>query len=69
MINTEYKYKVYDLYEGKIILGHAKNMKEIKKLAREEYNATDGECDIYYAELNPETMKYKFIDRKHIDTI
>ena len=62
------KYKVYDLYEGKITLGYADNISEVKKLARAEYNDTDGECSIFYAELNPETNKYKFSEAKLLAT-
>lgn len=60
------KYKVYDLYEFKECIGYADTMKEVKKLAREQYNATDGECAIYYAELNKDTNKYNFTERKFI---
>lgn len=66
------KYKVYDLYEcefgAREVLGYADNMKEIKRLAKERYNDTDGECDIWYAELNIETQKYKFSNAKHLET-
>ena len=54
------KFKVYDLYEGKIVLGYADNMQEVRKLAKEQYEATDGECAIFYAPLNPNTEKYMF---------
>lgn len=62
------KYKVYDLYEGKLTLGYADNMQEVRKLAREQYEATDGECSVYYAELNPETNKYKFSEARFLET-
>lgn len=60
------KYKVYDLYDGKDCIGYADTLKEVKKLAREQYNDTDGECAIYYAELNQDTNKYNFDNRKFI---
>ena len=60
------KYKVYDLYEGKECIGYADTLKEVKKLAREQYNETDGECSIYYVELNQKTNKYKFSECKFI---
>lgn len=63
------KYKVYDLYDGKDVLGYADNMCEIKKIAQEEYEETDGECAIYYAELNTETNKYKFSEAKLLKTL
>lgn len=54
------KFKVYDLYDGKETLGYVDSMAEIRALARQRVNDTDGECAIFYAELNPETNKYKF---------
>lgn len=61
------KYRVYDLYDYKEILGYADTMKEVKRLAEERYNDTDGECDIWYAELNEETQKYKFSSAIHLE--
>lgn len=63
------RYKVYDLYDGKQTIGYADTMQEIKRLARQQYDDTDGECAIYYAELNPETLKYKLTERKFLATI
>lgn len=60
------KFKVYDMYEGKMTIGYVDTLSEVKKLAREYYEETDGECSIWYAELNPETLKYKFSDRKFL---
>ena len=55
------KYRVYDLYEGqKQVIGHADNKREIRKIAVDYLWETSGECDIVYAELNPQTNKYKF---------
>lgn len=51
------KYKVYDLYEGKDVVGYADTLNEVKRLAREWFRDTDGECCIVYAELNTETGK------------
>lgn len=58
------KYKVYDLYEYKETIGYADTMPEVKAIARERDNDTDGECAIYYAELNEDAGKYMFRDRK-----
>ena len=63
------KYKVYDLYDGKLVLGYADTMKEVKKLAREQCRECDGECLIYYAELNEETNKYKFSSAKLLEAL
>ena len=63
------KYKVYDLCEWKEVIGFADTLREVRQIARERYNDTDGECAIYYAELNPETLKYKFTERKFLATI
>jgi hypothetical protein len=52
------KYKVYDLCEGKETLGYADNMTEIKAIAKERYDDTDGECQIWYAPLSIVTGKY-----------
>lgn len=60
------KYKVYDLYDGKKCIGYADTIKEVKKLAKEYYEETDGKCQIYYAELNRETNKYKLFSSKKI---
>lgn len=60
------KFKVYDLYDGKETLGYVDTLKEIKALAKERYEETDGECAIFYAELNKETNKYKFSSAKHL---
>lgn len=62
------KYKVFDLYEYKECIGYADNIQEVKKLAKERYNDTDGECSIYYAELNPVTQKYKVTNAKFLAT-
>lgn len=60
------KFKVYDLYDGKEVLGYVDTLKEVKALARERYEDTDGECEIYYAQLNPETNKYGFSSAKFL---
>ena len=44
------KYKVYDLYDYKETLGYVDNMREVRRLAAQQYDDTDGECCIYYAE-------------------
>lgn len=56
-------YKVYDLYEGKETLGYCDTLEEVQALSNERYDDTDGECSIWYAELNPETNKYKYTSR------
>lgn len=61
------KYKVYDLYDYKEVLGYADTMQEVKRLARERMDDTDGECCIYYAELNKDTQKYNFSQRKFLE--
>ena len=60
------KYKVYDLYEGKDVVGYADTLNEVKRLAREWFRDTDTECCIVYAELNPETKKYRFSQYKPV---
>lgn len=61
------KYKVYDLYEGKDILGYANTMEGVRNLARIQDRDTDGKCIPVYAELNPETGKYKFSQYKPVE--
>ena len=63
------KFKVYDLYEGKEVLGYASTLAEVKKIARTQYEATDGECAIFYAALNEETHKYKFSSAKFLEVL
>ena len=63
------KYKVYDLYEGKECIGYADTLREVKKIARTQYTETDGECAIYYTELNRDTGEYDFAKRKFISLI
>lgn len=63
------RYKVYDLYDGDDFLGYADTIREIKKLAREEYEETDGECVIGYAELDPNTNNYKISELKLLKTL
>lgn len=36
------KYKVYDLYEGKDVVGYADTLNEVKRLAREWFRDTVG---------------------------
>ena len=60
------KYKVYDLYEGKMSLGYADTMSEVRNIVREQAEETDNECYCVYAELNPETNKYKFSEAKPV---
>ena len=63
------KFKVYDLYDGKDVLGYADTLSEVKKIARTQYEATDGECAIFYAALNPETNKYMFSKVKFLEVL
>ena len=63
------RYKVYDLYDYKETIGYADNMQEVKALARQRFNDTDGEGRIYYAELNSVSQKYKFTSCTFLETI
>ena len=60
------KFKVYDLYDGKETLGYADSMQEVREIGRKRFDDTDGECLLCYAELNPETNKYKFSSFKRL---
>ena len=60
------KYRVYDIYEGKDVIGYADTLTEVKRIAREQIEDTDGECMVVYAELNPETGKYRFSEYKEV---
>ena len=60
------KYRVYDIYEGKDTIGYADTLTEVKRIAREQIEDTDGECMVVYAELNPETGKYRFSAYKEV---
>lgn len=44
------KYKVYDLYDGRELLGKVETMGEVIKLRNERINDTDGECYIIVLE-------------------
>lgn len=61
------KYKVYDLLEGKEVLGFADTMEEINKIALEWFKDTDGECSIFFAELDNSTNKYKLSECKAVN--
>ena len=63
------KYKVYDLYEGKECIGYADTLSEVKKIARIQYDETDGECAIYYVKLNRDTGEYDFAKRQFLSVI
>ena len=63
------KFKVYDLYEGPVCIGYADTLNEVRKLAREEYDETDGERLICYVELDPVTQKYDRATRRFIEVI
>lgn len=42
-------YNVYDDYDLTMeCIGKAENLREVKKIAKERYYDTDGECLIYY---------------------
>lgn len=62
------RFKVYDLYNG-ICIGYADTLREVKKLARIQYTETEGECAIYYTELNRDTLKYDFVKSKFLSVI
>lgn len=59
------KYKVFDMYEGADKLGYCNNITSVKKMAREQYNDTDGECSVYYALLK-ENGKYDVKNLQHV---
>lgn len=61
------KYKVVDLYDGyKDVLGYADNLQEVKNLAKQRCEETDGECQIWYYPLDPSDNKYDFSKRKFL---
>ena len=60
------KYKIYDICEGKDVLGYADTIDEVRRIAKKQSRDTDGDCCIVYAELNPETGKYKFSQYKPV---
>lgn len=39
-------YKVYDYYEGKMLIGESESWLEAKQIAKQFKEDTDGECDI-----------------------
>lgn len=63
------KFKVYDLYEGPDCIGYADTVAEVRKIARQQYFDTDGECTIYYLELDPVSKKYKRETAKFLPVI
>lgn len=60
------KFKVYDLYEGVDCIGYADTYAEVRKIARQQYDETDGECMICYVKLDPVTQKYDRLTRRFI---
>lgn len=40
------KYYVYDLYDGRELLGKVENMDEVREIIKERTRDTDGECYI-----------------------
>lgn len=63
------KFKVYDLTDGKDVLGYADNMQGVKKLGKEQYEATDGDCQIHYIKLDKETNKYKWSQMEFLESL
>lgn len=64
------RYKVFDVYNfNDYCIGYADTLKEVKKLARAEYDETDGECLIYYVELDPVIQKYDHATCRLIEVI
>ena len=55
------KFKVYDMYDVPVCIGYADTYQEVRKIAKQQYDDTDGECMICYEKLNPVSQKY---DRK-----
>ena len=60
------KFKVYDLYDGADCIGYADTLEEVRKIAIQQYDDTDGECSLWYAEIDPVTEKF---DRKSLTFI
>ncbi|CAI9421080.1 hypothetical protein KEBGJNKE_00011 [Enterococcus phage vB_OCPT_Bop] len=53
------KYLVVDNYDLDMYeLGRVNTMREVKKLCKEQVEATDGECYVMVLTLNEETNKY-----------
>ncbi len=53
------KYLVVDNYDLDMYeLGRVNTMREVKKLCKEQVEATDGECYVMVLTLNKETNKY-----------
>lgn len=63
------KFKVYDLYEDTDCIGFADTVAEVRKIARQQYFDTDGECAICYVQLDPVTQKYDRATRRFIEVI
>ena len=64
------RFKVFDVYDfNAFCIGYADTLAEVKRLAREEYDETDGECTIYYLEFDPVTKKYPRESAKFLATI
>lgn len=54
------KFLVVDNYDlDMYVLGRVNTMREVKKLCKEQVEATDGECYVMVLTLNEETNKYK----------
>ncbi len=51
------KYKVYDLYEGKMSLGYADTMSEVRNIVREQAEETDNESRQW--NMRPKNKKSK----------
>lgn len=62
------KYKVVDLGEGKETIGYADTIDEIKRLAKQWIDNVTEEAAVFYYPLNEETGKYKFSERKFLET-
>lgn len=61
MTNTtkKSKYLVVDNYDLDMYeLGRVNTMREVRKLCKEQVEATDGECYVMVLTLNEETNKY-----------
>ena len=54
--------KVYDDYDFCMeLIGVVDNMKDVRKLAKQRYLETDGECAIYYGKDKKSVNFYYFI--------
>lgn len=61
------KYYVYDLYDGKELLGEVESMDKVRELTNERIRDTDGECYITIEEREENDMKKVFITKSALE--